>query len=265
MSESTMDILFHGIGEYRPEMVIGPSEWKHHDILMAYRGEVFMEAAGRGFHMVQGDVLMIPPHNPFVGHAVSESARIWVVHFKNYVSPYNDSKLLKENRAYVVREAFADPFFMDGCRRFHDLYQNHNTSSQGYELQALLKLLLVQLEKSSLINEEQAQKRKQFDPLLEWAASHVGEGVQVSDLASRAGLSESHFRVRFREAHGVSPSAALQEIRIREARQLLRDTDTPIKRISELTGYADLVSFHRAFTRAGQTPAQYRLSVRNRV
>lgn len=260
-----MEILFHGIGHYTPGKVIGPSEWMHHDILMAYRGEVSMEAGGSGFQMEKGDVLVIPPNNPFVGYATSENAQIWVVHFKGYQSPYKDSRFIEIPKAFVVREAFREPFYMDCCRRFYELYQEYDMQAHHPELHALLGVLLVQLEKAAQWGSDGRPGRKPYDSLLDWASHEIAKGIQVTDMARKAGLSESHFRLRFRKAYGISPSAALREIRIREARQLLRDSEYSIKEISQLTGYGDVVSFHRAFLRSGQTPAQYRATVRNRV
>lgn len=260
-----MEILFHGIGHYTPEKVIGPSEWKHHDILMAYSGEVSMEAGGSGFQMEKGDVLVIPPHNPFVGHATSETAQIWVVHFKGYQSPYEASRFTEIPKAFVVRGAFREPFYMDCCQRFYNLYQEHDMRAEHPELQALFRVLLVQLEKAAQWASEDQPLRKAYDSLLDWATGKIADGIQVADMARKAGLSEGHFRVRFRKSHGISPSEALRQIRIREARQLLRDSQFSIKEISQLTGYGDVVSFHRAFVRSGQTPAQYRATVRNRV
>ncbi len=59
--------------------------------------------------------------------------------------------------------------------------------------------------------------------------------------------------------HGTTFRALLQEVRFESAQQLLRDTGTPLLRISMALGYANPSVFTRAFQRwSGQAPAAWR-------
>ena len=72
-------------------------------------------------------------------------------------------------------------------------------------------------------------------------------------------LSPSHFRARFLRSVGQSPGSFLLDLRMQKARQLLVETDEPIKAVGQSVGYSDLPHFYRAFKHAsGATPNQWR-------
>lgn len=78
-------------------------------------------------------------------------------------------------------------------------------------------------------------------------------------IAVESGLSLSTLRRHFRESTGVAMHTFRIQSRIATARQMLGETDTPIKRIAEALGYQDVFYFTRQFTQyAGVPPAKYR-------
>lgn len=83
--------------------------------------------------------------------------------------------------------------------------------------------------------------------------------VGVDDIVARTGVSSRTLRRRFRGVTGLSPKQFLIADRINRARQLLSETDLPIKSIADSLGYRDVFYFTRQFTRhAGLSPAAYR-------
>ena len=80
-------------------------------------------------------------------------------------------------------------------------------------------------------------------------------------LAEEFDLSESYLSRLFRDKSGFRLGDFIEQIRIREAFQLLNDTDLNINVISEEVGYNSPQSFRRAFKRLfGVTPTQARSS-----
>jgi len=78
------------------------------------------------------------------------------------------------------------------------------------------------------------------------------------------GLSASHLRSLFAAELGVSPIAALQTQRTREARRLLAGGSLTVKEIARQVGYEDPLYFSRAFRkRVGMSPMEYRQSAKN--
>ena len=62
--------------------------------------------------------------------------------------------------------------------------------------------------------------------------------------------------------HGTSYQALIDELRFNRARELLRETDAPIREIATATDFSDQANLSRLFRRvAGQSPRQFRQHV----
>lgn len=88
------------------------------------------------------------------------------------------------------------------------------------------------------------------DPARSWS---------LTELASAAGMSRSHFAHRFCQAAGQPPITYLTHWRIQLARQALRDSRITLAALAEQLGYASESSLTHAFTRVvGVSPSHYR-------
>jgi AraC-like DNA-binding protein len=93
------------------------------------------------------------------------------------------------------------------------------------------------------------------------ADARFAEPLEVSDLASAAGLSRAHFSRAFRSAFGMSPHAYLLTRRLERAASMLRSTDRSVADICMSVGFQSVGSFTTSFTRMfGKSPAAYRES-----
>lgn len=89
--------------------------------------------------------------------------------------------------------------------------------------------------------------------------THYTEPITLEDLAQKAHLSKRHFQRIFNECIGRSPIEHLLEIRIRKAKELLRNTEQSITDIAFDCGFQDSNYFTRQFRKiSGLTPRQYR-------
>jgi AraC family transcriptional activator of mtrCDE len=77
-----------------------------------------------------------------------------------------------------------------------------------------------------------------------------GAEHSVNTLARKVGLSRSVFMARFTNCFGRSPITVLREIRMRQAKRLLTNSDRPIEQILAEVGYSSRSSFVRAFRAA---------------
>ena len=88
---------------------------------------------------------------------------------------------------------------------------------------------------------------------------HLGEPLQITELASRFGLSERTLSRRFTAATGRGPRAYLQHARIQHALRLLETGSDPIDQVRRRAGYNDPAAFRRVFKQAtGLPPRGYR-------
>lgn len=86
----------------------------------------------------------------------------------------------------------------------------------------------------------------------------------LSELVRRSGYSATQLSLLFHAATGMSPCRWLSEERVREARELLAQSDKNLTAIAIEVGFGSRSQFHRAFRQAtGTTPSRYRAIVRH--
>jgi AraC-like DNA-binding protein len=92
----------------------------------------------------------------------------------------------------------------------------------------------------------------------EWIERHLGDPIDVSEMARRVELSRPHFTEIFREVEGVPPWSYVMERRVRRAIELL-DRDVPASEAAAEAGFCDQSHMTRVFKRVtGTTPGEYR-------
>ncbi|WP_377288017.1 AraC family ligand binding domain-containing protein [Rhizobium sp. SG2393] len=92
----------------------------------------------------------------------------------------------------------------------------------------------------------------------DYLAAHWDEDVGLEDLARVSGVSRAHLIRAFRREFHITPHAFLTDLRIRRARQFLRDGAAPAE-VAADCGFADQAHFTRHFkARTGITPGQFR-------
>jgi AraC family transcriptional regulator of arabinose operon len=88
---------------------------------------------------------------------------------------------------------------------------------------------------------------------------HFRYPVRLRDLMSVSGLSRSHLTTSFKSATGRTVIEFLTDLRMAEARRLLRETHVPIADIAHHVGYEDSSYFARVFHRENLTsPRRFR-------
>jgi two-component system response regulator YesN len=99
-----------------------------------------------------------------------------------------------------------------------------------------------------------------FDYIIEYVVSRCFEpSLAAKGVANTFGLSLSNFSHQFKRKTGKTFRALVQEIRLQEAKRLLRDTDITVNEIVDKIGFLHPNSFIKCFKReVGSTPIEYR-------
>jgi AraC-like DNA-binding protein len=105
--------------------------------------------------------------------------------------------------------------------------------------------------------------------VIESAMIHIhnefGRQLDMKLLARELGVGYSWFRHAFTAHTGLSPHRYLLEFRLVRARNLLAETEFPVKEIARLTGFEDEFYFSRLFRqKLNFTPSQWRSRSRYR-
>lgn len=112
----------------------------------------------------------------------------------------------------------------------------------------LIKAILLRLAR---LEHMEGRKEHPLHPALKTACkyfvAHCGENISVSDAANAAHVSQSHLNLLFRQEFGTGPLHTLLHIRMRLARQLLRDPYYSITEIARTCGFRDIFYFSRRF------------------
>jgi AraC family transcriptional activator of pobA len=88
---------------------------------------------------------------------------------------------------------------------------------------------------------------------------HLRDGMKVSELSDRLNVHRSYLNQCFKGLYGMAPSNYYQQIRLREAKHLLRTSEHSIEAVSEALGFSSPGHFTQFFkTAVGMTPLHYR-------
>lgn len=94
---------------------------------------------------------------------------------------------------------------------------------------------------------------------LSFMEEHYAEKLQLSDVAEHVYVSPWHLSKLINNVRGESFSEVMNGIRIRHAKELLKDPRLRIGDISEQVGFQDTAHFSRVFKKvAGMSPNDYR-------
>jgi signal transduction histidine kinase/AraC-like DNA-binding protein len=91
--------------------------------------------------------------------------------------------------------------------------------------------------------------------------THFSEELNREEIAEHVGISADYLTDCFRQELGITPSTYIRRYRIRQACELLRNTDQSITQIAQAVGFSDSAHFARTFQREmNMTPRDFRRS-----
>ncbi len=129
-----------------------------------------------------------------------------------------------------------------------------------HELKRSYESMLLASEEKNTHHDEQIIK------IQEWLQKNYQRDVQLQELAKRFDISVRSFNRRFRLAAGKTPLQYLQEVRLEQAKALLKLSNLSIAEIAFAVGYQDTSYFSSLFKRINTiTPNEYRHLVRNKL
>ncbi|MCK8827271.1 PucR family transcriptional regulator ligand-binding domain-containing protein [Natroniella acetigena] len=97
----------------------------------------------------------------------------------------------------------------------------------------------------------------------DFVLDNYSEKVTLEQISEYVYLSSSHLSKVFKEVTGKTIMSYVNQIRLKEAKKLLRKTDMPLNSVAELSGYYDASYLNKVFKKeVGITPGRYRLNSR---
>lgn len=119
----------------------------------------------------------------------------------------------------------------------------------------LLQLVELFLEESQAV----ASPVDAMQEAAQYICDHCEGAISVRELARQSGYSKDHFTRRFKEAIGRTPRQYINDVKLDQAKKLLRTTDMSVSQIASALGFCDAGYFTNFFCeKAGVTPSYYR-------
>ena len=152
-----------------------------------------------------------------------------------------------------------------------------NAEAGGYRVAALLDEMMqgrVRRKQSLVVEPLHVVVRRSTDIIalddpdvvsaLRFLHENAARPIGVDDVVRHVQLSRRSLEIRFQNAVGRTVHAEIQRVRLERAKQLLTETDLPIPKVAEATGYGSASYLGQVFRQSlGITPARFRREVRN--
>jgi len=147
--------------------------------------------------------------------------------------------------------------------RFAELVSVAQTAGPSLRLDSCLASLIGlmddRLQTARRLGLDAADADAGMTTLLDWIHEHLGDRIELAQLASAGSVSRATVSRMFDEHLGTSPMAYVAHQRMQRARVLLDETDLTVAQIGRAVGFADPYHFSRRFAAVvGRPPTSYR-------
>ncbi|QGQ96556.1 AraC family transcriptional regulator [Paenibacillus psychroresistens] len=144
------------------------------------------------------------------------------------------------------------------------MYMEYCSKKIGYlsMLHGYATLLLTRMFRMMEENLQSSDLRTAYDmlpQLLSYIEQHYAGHITLQDLAKESFYSPNYLSKMFKECLGFTFTEYVHEVRLREAKRLLMETEDSVESIGRSVGYVDKSQFFRMFKQSlGMTPQQHR-------
>ena len=228
------------------------------------------------YHIVKGDILIIPPLEMHRIEAPREGSRfIYLLDMGNISNTHAFIGLKPLLNKFIHITAETHPQVYEEIHAlFADMRNVYFSSSEFYELNIYSDIYRV----FSLLGQDYLQKsdafvglnqvtRKEylnrFNSVLNYINEYYAEELTLEIVAEHSGFSKFHFSRLFKKYTGVTFYDYLINKRLQAAEQMLADADLSITEVALRTGFSSISTFNRTFKRKKNcTPRDYRMMCR---
>ncbi|MCI8625234.1 MAG: AraC family transcriptional regulator [Lachnospiraceae bacterium] len=251
--------------------MIGTRSFLYHwhkevEILVCLEGDVSAGIEGEAYHLVEGELLVIPERINHCLFPVESVSRRRVVKFS--LGFFLGAEAFRESRESFARlpyhsrewspEAAAE--IAAAVKRISEEYQaagsgwKEQVAAELYQIAAVILRKLPRIERQTT-----GRKKLPLTRVLEYLTEHYTEEISLKSCAAAVGFHEGYLSGLFKKQVGVSFHRYLQALRLQKALWLLVQTEQSIEAISEQSGFQSVKTFHRVFREEyGSSPGAWR-------
>jgi AraC family L-rhamnose operon regulatory protein RhaS len=131
--------------------------------------------------------------------------------------------------------------------------------SRSYFLELLILADLLSRNKRENVVTHLQESSDEIDQIILYLHTHYVEKLSIPQLTRQFKVNRTTLTERFSAVTGESVMSYLNQLRIRLAAAMLRDTMLPIAEITERVGFGDVTHFGRMFRKTTSlAPSEYR-------
>lgn len=221
-------------------------------LLLIERGTAQYHLDGHQVEVGPGDLLLVPAMARRWWQAAGTFTMAWSEFLVGERTPLD----LPAARLHLEPTVFADA--LAASRRIAVAHERGGQAGrllQEAELRALLARMVLH-EKTTFFTATDGSQSGDgaIRAALAWLERHYADATPERGLAQRVGLSEGHFRTRFRANVGTNPRAFVLDLRLHAARRLLAAGTLGIKQVAASVGYRDPLLFSRLYRKRWGVP-----------
>jgi len=257
-----------------------PDSHTYWEMVYVDRGDVISNYGGVGHTLSAGQVVFHPPHSSH-SHISNKkvSSSVLVISF------VSESELLKklQRKIYTVTSGSKKilSLFLDECKnaigditnttsgipKALTLIDNHIGATQlmeCYFLEFLYSLIRTEsFETLKKTEESRTIVSTTFAELLKsYLLDNIHKNITLSDLCKKFNVSQSSLCKKWKDYSGVGLIEYFINLKMDEAKSMIRLGELNISQISDSLGYATIHHFSNSFKKAtGMSPSEYKKSV----
>lgn len=259
VSDNYLQVNCCGItgGTVEQPVTFRPDGRLDYQLVIVLEGRALFKHNGRDILLKSGEAIVLPPKikNHYLFYP--DNNIIWL-HFTGASA----AAILKE---YAI-EGYVKYYAPDAdalLRCAEHIIDELHLKRVGYmhicNAELLTILTLIKRRTDNRLNSGSDSFSPELTAVLEDMKTHFAENKDITEFAKMCNLSSSRFAHLFTAKVGTSPYKYLLNLRIRQAKYLLLNTNLSVSDIAKSVGYDDPLHFSRIFKKhEGRSPTQYK-------
>jgi len=221
-------------------------------------GEGILETKTGKYHVKEGSVIILFPG---MWHRYRPSKSGWNEHYVGFNGTFATHLFENEffaNQNPIFHIGFSEKLLQSFC----ELFNLVDMEKAGYQ-QICSGLVIYIISTIISIKKNENFEGKQIEQTIQKAClvirENINKNINIEKLAQDLRIDYSIFRKMFKEYTGISPGQYHLSLRIRQAKDLLINTNLSVKEISYRLGFESIFYFSRVFkSKTGINPTEYK-------
>lgn len=246
----------------------------NYEIYYLCSGERSYFIKDKTYHIKKGNLVLINEYDIHATRNIGDSGheRIVLNFKKNFIEDYSSLIGINvfecfEKNIHVIEPDLQEQAYIESL--MNKMYKEYSTKSKNYipYLKTALTELLILANRHNetyVTADEKMTTHKTISKVIGYINTNYDKEITLQSISDEFFISTYYFSRKFKEITGLSFVDYLNNVRIKEAQDLLRKTEYNITEISGLVGYKNTTYFGRTFKKlTGMSPKTYKKNYTN--